>query len=415
MRNIYFYLIIIFYVADFIWDNVLAHLNRTCMSPVMPKELEGIYDPAEYARQQDYQKENDRFDTITDGFSFVIAAAVLWYGGLGQLDGFLREYTARPLFLMLAFFCIVSLVLWVVGIPFNWYETFVIEEKYGFNKTTPRTFVTDQLKSLVLAFILQGILLTLILAAYEYVGKNFWLWAWVLVSAFSLLLAFFYSEWIVPLFNKQTPLEEGELRSAIEEFAQAASFPISNIYVMDGSKRSTKSNAYFTGFGKKKRIVLYDTLTDDLNTEEIVAVLAHEIGHYKKKHIIYTIVSSLTKMGAILWLMSMFLEKPEIAYALGGTMPSFHLGMAGFSLLFTPVSEILNLASAYVSRRHEYAADNFTAAHKKGEALIAALKKISSKSLSNLTPHPLVVFWSYSHPTLLQRMRNIQQQPAYDA
>ena len=376
----------------------------------MPKELDGIYDSAEYARQQAYQKDNDRFETISDGFFFLVALAVLWYGGLGRLDALLREYADRPLLLTLGFFGILTIFLWVIDIPFDWYDTFVIEEKFGFNKTTPGTFVTDKFKSLALSLVLEGVLLTIVLIAYEHVGEWFWLLAWVLVSAFSLILAFFYSEWIVPLFNKQTPLEEGELRSAIESFAQKVSFPIKNIYVMDGSKRTTKSNAYFTGFGKKKRIVLFDNLIDDLNTEEILAVLAHEIAHYKMKHIIYTITISLSSTGIMLWVLSIFLKKPEIAYALGGTTPSFHLGIAGFSLLFAPVSEILDLAATYISRRHEYAADNFTAAHEMGRALIAALKKISSKSLSNLTPHPLVVFWSYSHPTLLQRIYNINKQ-----
>ena len=397
-------------MADFIWDQILAHLNRSRMSPLMPKELEGIYDPAEYARQQSYQRENDRFGTITDGFLFTVSMAVLLFGGLGWLDACLREYVDGSLLLTLAFFGTLSVFLWVVDIPFDWYDTFVIEEKFGFNKTTFLTFVADKLKSLVLSLVLQGIVLTLIFIAYKYIGEWFWLLAWLLVSAFSLLLAFFYSEWIVPLFNKQTPLEEGKLRSSIEEFARRASFPISNIYVMDGSKRTTKSNAYFTGFGKKKRIVLYDNLAKDLSTEEIVAVLAHEIGHYKKRHIIYSMTLSLSSTGFMLWLLSIFLENPAISYALGGATQSFHLGLAGFALLYSPVSEVLGLGANCISRRHEYAADNFTVTHDIGEALIKALKKISSKALSNLTPHPLVVFWNYSHPTLLQRIHNIQKQ-----
>jgi len=409
MYNIFFFLIIIFYVSSFTWDQILAHLNRTRMNPLMPKELEGIYDPTEYAKQQAYQRENDRFGTITDGFLFTVSITVLLFGGLGWLDGLLREYIDRPLLLTLAFFGALSVALRAIDIPFDLYDTFVIEEKFGFNRTTPRTFTTDQLKSLALSLILQSVLLAILFVAYEYVGEWFWLLAWVLVSAFSLLLAFFYSEWIVPLFNKQTPLEEGELRSAIENFAQETSFPIHNIYVMDGSKRTTKSNAYFTGFGKKKRIVLYDNLIEDLSTDEIVAVLAHEIGHYKKRHIIYSLTISLLSAGFMLWLLSIFLKNPAIAHALGGTIPSLHLGLAGFALLYTPLSEILSLAASCLSRRHEYAADNFTAAHKMGDALISALKKISSKALSNLTPHPLVVFWRYSHPTLLQRIHNMQQ------
>jgi STE24 endopeptidase len=408
MRNIYFYLIVVFYVSGFLWDQILSYLNRTCMSSLMPKELEGIYDPAEYARQQAYQRENDRFQMISDGCSFVVVAALLWYGGLGRLDSFLRGYTDNHILLPLAFLGILSIFIWIISIPFNWYDTFVIEHKYGFNRTTPRTFVTDSLKSIVLALILEGVLVTILLVAYEYTGVWFCLSAWCAVCGFTLIMTFFYSEWIVPIFNKQTPLEACELRSAIETFAQKVSFPIHYIYIMDGSKRSTKSNAYFTGYGKKKRIVLYDTLIEDLSTEEIVAVLAHEIGHYKMKHMIYTIAISLASAGFVLWAMSIFLNKPEIAYALGGAAPSFHLGLIGFSLLYSPLSDILDVAVHYISRKHEYAADSFAAAHEMGNALMTALKKISSKSLVNLTPHPFVVSCCYSHPTLLQRMNAIQ-------
>jgi STE24 endopeptidase len=269
--------------------------------------------------------------------------------------------------------------------------------------------VLDQIKTIALTLVLTGILLTVVLVVYEHAGGWFWLSAWLAVSVFSLTVAFFYSEWIVPIFNKQTPLEEGELRSAIEAFAQKASFPVRNIYIIDGSKRSTKSNAYFTGFGKKKRIVLFDTLIEDLSTEEIVAVLAHEIGHYKMKHIFYTIAISLASTGFMLWAMSIFLNNPSLARALGGTAPSFHLGLVGFSLLYSPLSYVLDLAVDYLSRKHEYAADKFAAGYGTGDALVSGLKKISSKSLANLTPHPIVVFCRYSHPTLLQRIHHIQK------
>jgi STE24 endopeptidase len=303
----------------------------------------------------------------------------------------------------------------IISIPFDLYDTFVIEEKFGFNKTTPRTFVLDELKSFALSAILIGILLTGIVAIYEYVKEWFWLLAWIAVSAFSVILAFFYSEWIVPIFNKQTPLEEGELRSAIEAFAQKAAFPIQNIYVIDGSKRSTKANAYFTGFGKKKRIVLYDTLIDDLNNDEIVAVLAHEIGHYKKKHVMSGMAISLAVTGFTFWLFSYFINDPSLAYALGGKQPSFHLNMAGFSLLYIPLDDVTHFLMNCLSRRHEYEADNFTERHGAGDALVSALKKICSKSLTNLTPHPLVVFICDSHPTLLQRIHNIRHREALRA
>ncbi|MDR1622733.1 MAG: M48 family metallopeptidase [Synergistaceae bacterium] len=413
MRNLYFYLIVVFFVLHFVWAQILSYLNRTRMSPLMPKELEGIYDPEEYAKQQMYQKENDRFKLVSGGFSFVVSAAVLWYGGIGWLDTFLRGYTGSSVLLMLAFFGVICVLCQIMAIPFDWYDTFVIEQKYGFNKTTPRTFVLDQIKTLALFLVLAGVVLTIVLVVYEYAADRFWLLSWAAVSVLSLIIAFFYSEWIVPIFNKQTPLEEGELRSAIEAFAQKASFPVRNIYVIDGSKRSTKSNAYFTGFGKKKRVVLYDTLRDDLSTEEIVAVLAHEIGHYKMKHIFYIIAMSMANTGFVLWAFSFFLDSPAIAQALGGMTPSFHLGMVGFSLLYSPLSGILDLAVHYSSRKHEYQADKFAAGYGIGDALIAALKKISSKSLTNLTPHPVVVFCCYSHPTLLQRIHHVQTSRQY--
>jgi STE24 endopeptidase len=379
------------------------------MNPDMPKELDGIYDSTEYARQQTYQKESSSFDLISGGFSFVVGLLFLWYGGAGWLDGMLRRHIDNTILLPVIFFCVLFIFMWIISIPFDWYDTFVIEQKYGFNKTTYRTFAADEVKKTALNLVLSSVIISLLAVAYEYVESYSWLWAWIAVSVFTLTISYFYSEWIVPLFNKQTPLEEGELRSAIETFAEKVSFSIQNIYVIDGSKRSTKSNAYFTGFGKKKRVVLYDTLINDLNKEEIVAVLAHEIGHNKMRHVIYKMAISLSTTGFLLWALTLFLKNQEIAYALGGTTTSLHLALIGFSLLYLPLSEILNFASYYISRKHEYSADNFTAAHEMGEALVEALKKISSKSLSNLTPHPFVVFWNYSHPTLLQRMSNVQK------
>ena len=374
----------------------------------MPKELEGIYDEAEYARQQSYQKENSHFAMISGGFSFIVTGAFLWYGGVGWLDELLRVRINNTVLLPVVFFWVISICSWIISIPFDWYDTFVIEQKFGFNKTTPRTFTADQIKGIVLTLVMEAIVIAILAVVYKYIDSYSWLWAWAAVAAFSLTITFFYSEWIVPIFNKQTPLEEGELRSLIEAYAQKVNFSIHNIYVIDGSKRSTKSNAYFTGFGKKKRVVLYDTLQNDLSSEEIVAVLAHEIGHYKKRHVIYSMVISLSTMGLLLWVFTQFLNSPAIACALGGTTPSLHLSLVGFSLLYSPLSEILNFASHYISRKNEYAADNFAAANDMGEMFISALKKISSKALSNLTPHPFVVFWDYSHPTLLQRMKRIK-------
>jgi STE24 endopeptidase len=374
------------------------------MSPYLPKELEDIYNPEEYARQQAYQKVNSRFGLISGGFSFVVALVALLFGLFGWLDDMLRTYTVHFLWLPLLFFGILFIIGQVIDLPFDWYSVFKIEERFGFNKLTRRLFVSDFVKQILLSMVIGAVLLTAVLYIYQYTGKWFWLLAWLAVSGFSLLMTFFYSEWIVPLFNKQTPLEEGELRTAIESFAAKAGFGLKNIYVMDGSKRSTKANAYFTGFGKKKRIVLFDTLIKELEMEEIVAVLAHEIGHYKKKHVYQSMLISILTMGITFYILSLFLNNLQLAEALGGKVSSFHLGLVGFTLLVTPISEALGLGMNHISRKNEYEADRFAAQFGLGDALISALKKISVKALSNLNPHPLVVFWYYSHPTLLQRI-----------
>jgi STE24 endopeptidase len=409
MYNFYFFLIISVLILNFVGAQILSYLNRKRMSPHIPEELNGIYNAEEYAKQQDYQRTNSRFGLISGGFSFLLILSVLLFGLLGWLDGQLREYTSHFLFLPLLFFGFLLLMNEIIDFPFDWYATFTIEERFGFNQSTRKLFLSDWMKGIALNWVIGGIVLSVVLYIYRYTSTGFWLWAWLTVSGFSLLMTFFYSEWIVPLFNKQTPLAEGELREAIERFARKADFQLTNIFCMDGSKRTTKANAYFTGFGKKKRIVLYDTLINDLTTEEIVAVLAHEIGHYKKKHIVYSLLLSILTTGAIFYLLSLFLENRPLAEALGGKTASFHLGLIGFAFLFTPVSELFGLIVNFISRRNEYEADRFAVQLGLGEALISALKKISVQSLSNLNPHPWVIFWRYSHPTLLQRIVAIKE------
>ena len=395
-------------ILSFVWGQFLSYLNRKRMSPVIPEELQGIYNAEEYAKQQDYQRTNSRFGLVSGSFSFVIILLVLVFGVLGWLDNSLRTCTDHFIFLPLAFFGILLFVYELVEFPFNWYATFTIEERFGFNKSTPKLFIADWIKGILLSVVIGGVILTAILFIYQYTGEWFWFLAWLVVSGFSLLMSLFYSEWIVPLFNKQSPLEEGELRDAIEAFALKAGFELKNVYVMDGSKRSTKANAYFTGFGKKKRIVLFDTLIKDLTTDEIVAVLAHEVGHYKKKHVVSSMIMSIITTGITFYILSLFLGNTQLAEALGGTVASFHLGLIGFSFLFSPISELTGLAFNAISRKNEYQADNYAAQFGLGDALISALKKLSVKSLSNLNPHPLIVFWYYSHPTLLQRTKKIK-------
>jgi len=406
--SIFYYLIILITILDFVWTQYLSYRNRKRMSPEVPKQLEGIYDQDEYSKQQAYQRENSRFGLISGAVSFVIILLILIFQGFGWLDGEVRQYIEMPLLISLAFIGILFVANELISLPFAYYHTFVIEKKYGFNKSTLRIFWTDQIKGLLLSVILGGVILSALIWFYNNFGNYAWLYAWGLVTAFSLFMTLFYSNVIVPLFNKQTPLEGGELRDAIEDFSKKAGFDLTNIYVIDASKRSTKANAYFTGLGKKKRIVLYDTLINDLDTEEIVAVLAHEIGHYKKKHIVKSLITSILYTGALLFILSFFLTSGQLAQALGSDTPSFHLGIIAFSILFTPISLLLGLIMNVSSRKNEYEADAYAASFGLSDALIGGLKKLSVKSLSNLNPDPWNVFIYYSHPTLLQRIGKLK-------
>jgi len=289
------------------------------------------------------------------------------------------------------------------------YDTFVIEEKYGFNKTSPATFVLDKLKGWLLSALIGGLILSLLIWFYEQTREMFWIYAWLLTIVFMIFMQLFYSNLIVPLFNKQTPLQEGELRTAIEQFAAKAGFQLKNIFVIDGSKRSTRANAYFTGLGPTKRIVLYDTLINDLSVNEIVAVLAHEIGHYKKKHNTTGLIISVINAGITLFIFSLFINRPALSQALGATQPSFHMALVAFGILYTPISLVTGIASNILSRKHEYEADHFAAGFGLANELVSGLKKLSRKNLSNLTPHPWYVFFHYSHPTLLQRIRALKK------
>jgi STE24 endopeptidase len=306
------------------------------------------------------------------------------------------------------FFGIIGFASDIINIPFSLYDTFVIEKKYGFNTMTVRTFITDHIKSWLIALLVGTPVLGLITWFYYKTGENFWWYAWGLITAFSIFINFFYSELIVPLFNKQTPLPQGSLRSLIEDFASMTGFKLKNIYIIDGSKRSTKANAYFSGFGPKKRIVLYDTLQKELSEEEIVAVLAHEIGHYRKKHVLMNLLISILTTGIMLFLLSLVVNNPSLSAALGSPVTSFHLGLIVFGILYSPLSLIIGLLTNYISRRNEFAADSFVKANYKPGLLAAGLKKLSVKNLSNMMPHPAYVFFHYSHPPLLRRLEKLE-------
>lgn len=296
----------------------------------------------------------------------------------------------------------------ILQVQYSYYDAFFIEEKYGFNKLTPKIYWIDTLKSFLITLILGGTIISLLVWFYNSFGSYAWIYAWGLTTLFSLFMVLFYSNIIVPLFNKQKPIEEGELKNAIESFSQKAGFELSNIYVIDASKRSTKANAYFTGFGNKKRIVLYDTLINDLSTDEIVSVLAHEIGHYKEKHTLYQILFSIINTGILLFILSYFIQSTDLAKALGASVSSFHIGIIAFSLLFTPISIFTGFVMNFISRKNEYEADAYAASLGLEESLISGLKKLSVKSLSNLNPDYLNVYMYYSHPTLLQRIEKLK-------
>ncbi|RLD47409.1 MAG: M48 family peptidase [Bacteroidetes bacterium] len=408
MEQTIFWIIIAILLFDFLFEKVLDYLNYTRLTETVPEELAGIYEEDKYKKSQRYQKVNLRFSLITGTFSLIIMLAMLFSGGFGRLDEWVREITDNEYLRTLLFFGILGLAFDLISVPFQLYDTFVIEERFGFNKTTPRTFLTDKLKSWLLSLIIGGGLLLFV--QWAWLSTGFWFWIIVMggISLFMIFMAMFYTDLIVPLFNRQTPLDEGELKTAIYDFAAQTGFRLDNVFVIDGSKRSTKANAYFSGLGPKKRVVLYDTLISDLEKEEIVAVLAHEIGHYKKKHIVKGLIMSLAQSALMIWLLWLALDFPALSGALGAAEPGFYMGLLAFGMLFSPVSFFTGIISNFISRKFEFQADAFAGKHYSGKSLIAALVKLSVNNLSNLTPHPVYVFFHYAHPPLLQRKRALE-------
>lgn len=404
-----FVIIVVFLCLDFVLERVLESLNSKHMSPVLPDNLKGIYDEKEYSRFQSYKRENGRLDSWSSGVGFIAMIVFLAAGGFGWYNSWVVSLTDSVVWQTILFVVGLSVVSSVLDIPFDYYATFRIEEKYGFNKTTRRVYWLDTVKELFLSLVLGGVLLALVVWFYTWAGTYFWLYAWGAVTLFSVFMAMFYSQLIVPLFNKQTPLQEGSLRDKIQAFAGKVGFKLDNIYVIDGSKRSTKANAYFTGLGPKKRVVLYDTLIDELTEEEIVAVLAHEVGHYKKRHTLRSMVVSVIQMGVLFWLFSLCVNNAVLSEALGGDRAYFQQGLIAFAILYSPVNLILGVGMNVWSRSHEYEADAFASRYYEGDYLVSGLKKISVKSLSNLTPHPLYEYIYYSHPSLLKRIDAIKR------
>jgi STE24 endopeptidase len=411
--NVFFFVILFTLVIEYALGLSANLLNLRSLRSEVPPALEGVYQPEDYRRSQEYVRANIRFDFITATFSLAVVLSFWFAGGFNYLDQIVRSWGFMPILSGLFYIGILLIGYSLVTLPFGVYHTFVIEERFGFNRTSRRTFLTDKVKSLGLSVLIGAALLSGILALFEYVGHYAWIYCWIAVSVFSLILTYVAPTWIMPLFNKFTPLEPGELKEAIFSYARSVSFPIKNVFVMDGSRRSSKSNAFFTGFGRNKRIALFDTLIDKHTVPELVAVLAHEIGHHKKKHILQGAIINIVHFGVLFFILSIFLSSSGLYDAFYMEQQSIYSGILFFGLLYTPLEMILSVAMYALSRKNEYEADRFAAETiQNPRHLTEALKKLYAGNLSNLLPHPFYVFLNYSHPPLLQRLRAISRYEA---
>ncbi|NTV01792.1 MAG: M48 family metallopeptidase [Chlorobiaceae bacterium] len=384
-------------------------LNLGAASPDIPEPFRGVYEPEAYRRSQEYLRANTRFSLVDASVDLILLLFFWFSGGFNLLDQSIRSLGFGTVPTGVLFTGALLLLQSVVGLPFKLYRTFVLEERFGFNKTTPRVFAADLVKSLGLAVALGTPVLGVIIRFFEIGGPLAWLWAWAGVTLFSLLLQYVAPSVIMPMFNKFVPLEEGELREAITRYASSVRFPLAGIYVIDGSKRSSKANAFFTGFGRNKRIALFDTLIANHTREELVAVLAHEIGHFRKRHILISMLLSMLNLGMVFFLLSRFMNNRQLFDAFFMQETSVYGSLLFFMLLYSPVEFIISILLQLLSRRHEFQADHFAVAtYADGRALSDALKKLSRSNLSNLTPHPFYVFLNYSHPPVLQRIRRIE-------
>ncbi|HPR25282.1 MAG TPA: M48 family metallopeptidase [Lentimicrobium sp.] len=407
MYNQIFILLIAFVIAGFALEQLLSFLNNRSRANALPPSLKDIYPGDKYLKYRSYRQESYRFGVLSSWFSFLLMMLMLFFGFV-KLDEWVSTLSDSALLQSLLFFALLGLASDLLSTPFDVYDTFVIEQKYGFNRITPRLYIGDKLKSWLLGALLGGGMLSLVMWLYTLFGTSFWWLAWIAISMFSVFITFFYSSLIVPLFNRQTPLEEGELRSKLNELAYRAGFNVANIYVIDGSKRSSRANAYFSGFGSRRRIVLFDTLIQNHTVDEIVAVVAHETGHYRKRHILKGLIFSVVQTGLILFLFSLIIDNQLIYNALGSSRQPFHLGLIVFFVLYSPVSAIISLGGNFISRHHEFEADYFAKSYADGSSLAKALRKLASENMADLTPHPLYVFFHYSHPPLAERLKRLE-------
>ena len=412
--NIYLIVILVILVGNYILNLSVELLNLKALKNELPEEFEGYYDVDKYTKSQSYLKDNTYFKLTQSSILILIILGLILSGGFNFVDNLARSFNLSSIPTGLIFTGILFFFFQIIEIPFSLYHTFVIEEKYAFNRTKLKTFILDTLKGWLVTLLIGGIILFLILWFFMKTGGLAWVFCWLGVTAFELFLIFIAPIVIMPLFNKFMPLEQGELKEAIENYAKIQNFKLKGLFTMDGSRRSTKSNAFFTGFGKYRRIVLFDTLIKNHSTDELVSVLAHEMGHYKKKHILKMMVISILTNGLMFFILSFFINNPEIFAAFSMENFSIYASLLFFSFLYTPINLIFSVGMSFLSRKHEYEADNYAVTtYKKPEAFILALKKLSVENLSNLTPHPLKVFIAYSHPPVLERIKALKQLPAH--
>ncbi len=396
-------------IISYVFDQILDYINLRSQKTDIPPEVESFYEREKYLKSLAYNRDRTKFSFITSAFGFVLSVAMLISGGFGWIDSILRPLIQNEILLALTFFGVLMLASDLLTLPFQLYSTFVIEERYGFNRTTIKTFITDKLKGYLLGALVGGSLLALLIYMIQAIGPTFWIWFSIIAAVFVLFINMFYTTVILPLFNKLTPLDNGELKTSIEAFSHKVSFPLDNIFIIDGSKRSKKANAFFSGIGKKKKIVLYDTLISNHTTDELVAVLAHEVGHFKKKHIIWGYVLSVVQIVFTLFILSLMVFNENLSLALGGTQLAIHLNLLAFGILFSPISGVTGLLMNIYSRNNEFEADAYARETFDADALTNALKKLSVDNLSNLYPHPLYVFFHYSHPPLLKRLEALKE------
>ena len=409
MEQTYYFIIIGALIVEYLLSTISSVLNMNSITSTIPDGFEEFYDDKKYSKSQEYLKDKTKLGLYSSTFSLILTLIVIHFGLFGFLDEFVRSNSTHYIISGLLFFGILFLINDILNIPFSLYSTFVVEEKYGFNKTSIHTFIADKCKGYGLTIVFGSAIMVPVFYFFNTFQDNGWWIAWALITAFMIAVQPLFVHVIAPMFNKFTPLEEGDLKTAIEEFANKVNFPIGRIDVMDGSKRSAHSNAYFSGFGKSRRIALFDTLLDKHSTEEIVSVVAHEIGHYKKKHIITGTVLGAIETGIMLFIFNLFMNDSDLFAVFSVDTVSIYCGLVFFSMLYSPISMVTSIFTTAMSRKNEFEADAYALeTTQKPEPLISMLKGLSASNLSHLTPHPLMVFLSYSHPPVVDRIAAVQ-------